>query len=66
MGFGSCRLRLRLISLVCDCLGVSGSVALSNAGLGASMLLCEPDGERRGSDSDTGLTRAAISILAEL
>ena len=50
----------------CDCLGVAGSVALESAGLGASILLCEPEGERRGSASDTGLTRAAISMLAEL
>jgi hypothetical protein len=53
------------MTLVCDCLGVAGCVALElEIAGGASMLLCEPDGERRGSDSDTGLTRAAISMLA--
>ena len=67
MGFSSCRLRLRLIALArgCDCLGVEGSVAFESAGLDASMMLCEPEGERRGAVSDTGLTRAAISMLAE-
>lgn len=58
------------MTLVCesDCLSVVGSVAVAveGAGLGASMWLCEAEGERRGVASDTGLTRAAISMLAEL
>lgn len=54
-----------VVARECDSLGVVGSVALESAGLGASMLLCEPEGERRGAVSDTGLTRAAIFMLAE-
>lgn len=65
IGLESRRLRLRLMMVVCDCLGVAGRVALESAGLGASILLCEPEGERRGSASD-GLTKSAISMLAEL
>lgn len=67
MGTCWCRLRLRdmlLLAWECDSLGVAGRVALESEGLGANMLPCEPEGERRGSVSDTGLTRAAMSMLA--
>lgn len=63
MGLGSCRFRLRLMGCPLVDWGVAESIADEDAGLGASMV-CEPDGERRGSASDTGFTSAAISMLA--
>ena len=54
-----------LEDMECLGVGVAGRVALDSPGLGAWMLLCEPDGERYRSGSETGFTICARSMLAE-